>query len=123
MGGVLKSGTSEKDTVPARLYNPEAIVQDDLGELHMVDITEYDGARGLVNSMLVSYSEPDETYRDVELSMCTPQKEPNMQNLTPEHLAAVLLQAKRETALHTRNVGIYGNSSEHTPDGWLQVRD
>lgn len=46
-----------------------------------------------------------------------------MQDITPEHLAAVMLQAKRETELHRHSVGIYGNSSEDTPDGWLQVRD
>jgi len=47
-----------------------------------------------------------------------------MINVTPGHLASIMLQAKRETALHTRNVGVYGNSSE--PDdveGWVQVRD
>lgn len=46
-----------------------------------------------------------------------------MQDITPEHLATVMLQAKRENELHRHNVGIYGNSSEDTPDGWLQVRD
>ena len=46
-----------------------------------------------------------------------------MYNMTPEHLAAVTLQAKRETELHTRNVGIYGSSVGDTTEERLIVRD
>lgn len=51
-----------------------------------------------------------------------------MQNVTPEHLASVTRAALKATALHRRNVGIYGNSSCSdedlgTSERWLQVRD
>lgn len=51
-----------------------------------------------------------------------------MDIVTPEHLAAIMLQAKRETALHIRNVGIYGNSccsdeEMGTTERWVRVRD
>ena len=46
-----------------------------------------------------------------------------MYNMTPEHLAELMLRARAETALHVHNVGIYGNSHDSDKPQWLEVRD